>query len=183
MVNIAISPHCWICVFVYRVVDVFPDLLQVLPADKLASSFAETISKIPKRDSDMGEHKLKCLSKLINSPLFSHQGNFTAYNKFSPPSSLQHQPCICYRMYAYISVQASMKCIPLCMYAPMHVCTYACMYLCMYAQLHECVLVYTCTGTFMSRGTCAYMHRCIGAYINRYIHAQAHVFMYTCMHV
>ena len=62
----------------YRVVDIFPDLLLVLPADKLASSFAETISKIPKRDSDFGEHKLKCLSKLINSPLFLHQGEWLA---------------------------------------------------------------------------------------------------------
>lgn len=62
--------------FVYfRIVDVFPDLLRLLPANKLASSFSETISKIPKRDSDMGEHKLKCLSKLINSPLFDHEGS------------------------------------------------------------------------------------------------------------
>ncbi|XP_067931500.1 dedicator of cytokinesis protein 4-like isoform X2 [Watersipora subatra] len=56
-----------------RVVDVFPELLKLLPPDSLASSFSETIRVIPKRNSDFGVHKLKCLSKLINSPLFDHE--------------------------------------------------------------------------------------------------------------
>lgn len=57
-----------------RVVSILPALMKVVPPRDLANSYASIIRHIPNRDSDVGLHKLKCLSEIVNSPLFDKTG-------------------------------------------------------------------------------------------------------------
>jgi len=59
-----------------RMVDIFPDLVKVMPAESIATSFSELIDRIPKRDSEFGAVKLRCLSKVIDSPLFNEDSKW-----------------------------------------------------------------------------------------------------------